>query len=1017
MARTNTGSTANYFTNSVGPFPSGSGVPFTISCWFLSKSASASQNLCVLFYDGNNYHNFSVNNTSNNQLTAGTASQSVGTEVDSDITGVSINRWHHGCGVWASNSSRQVFLNGNAGAANTTASTPLGADEMAVAGFPFGGSVYGPLNGSIAELAIWKRALSASDINLLAAGCSPITVHPDFLVMYCPMTGLNYTKEPDILGKYPLTMTGAMGVSLTEQWISGYWIPEQLLFTSPAVPVSLDISAVTASSVVGGETATLAIPTTADAIVDALAISGGFNTSYPAAFSFSALSASSVSGGKTSTLTISATADAAITASSVVGGETATLVIPSTADAIITASSVVGGKTVTLVIPATADAVVTASSVVGGETATLAIPVTADAVVDALAISGGFNTSYPAAFSFSALSVSTIAGGETSRLDVSIIASASDAVFGGLIASQPVFVSISAYGASAASGQETSELIVSEGATTSSATTGSFIASQPNIVSVAAASSSSATGNLVSETTILASSSFSDSVPGTASPSIVVDSSSVTAPANVGSSGIELSIDFSSVVSLGIIGNLSAGGARSLDIASSYALADSGGVSLEIDVSVSSSDANVLTGGILAELLVNTTSSTALVAPGGETSSIYVTEAAPFSDATSGGIFIGQPVSLNASASGSNAVAGGSGLTIYTSASSSFAGSLVGQGVASISPYVGALSAIATSGFVATELTALVGASWSTSLAAGIIASQETTISIVASWASAATGGIIASYPIAVNVSSSESLVAIGGEASTLSTTVSAITASATAASIETKLIANISSIGCSTVVGNSVAKLLVSIVSSSCSTDTGVTLSYVNVLTSSVISVASTGGFVGSYPIVVNVVASESFSLAAGFSGEVSFSSNALSASVSLGGSTFTLLIPSAAFEVLAAEGNSSRTVFVSVVSPAASIAVGGTLLESSVLLAGLFSESRTGVLLAVASTPSIFVDVESVGSLSLFGNTESSAVFLAGAIFIDSRVSTYSISAVTVAATLTPDIPSLICSWWANS
>ena len=116
---------------------------------------------------------------------------------------VSANTWVHIAGVWASLSSRSVYLNGANKVTNTTTVNSL------TTGYTFigGDNVYpNPCNGLIAFAGIWNIALSDADIASLAAGAAPWKVHPEALVGFLRLVG--QSPEPDIVSPTGWSLTG-----------------------------------------------------------------------------------------------------------------------------------------------------------------------------------------------------------------------------------------------------------------------------------------------------------------------------------------------------------------------------------------------------------------------------------------------------------------------------------------------------------------------------------------------------------------------------------------------------------------------------------------------------------------------------------------------------------------------------------------------------------------------------------------------------------------------------------------
>jgi hypothetical protein len=121
---------------------------------------------------------------------------------------ITTNAWHHVCAVFASPTSRTIYVDGVAAATN--------AQDESVAWPGFGIVEVCRLNtnganatGRVAEAAIWTVALSAAEIDALWRGVPPGRVRPAALFLYWPLWGVAAT-EPDLSGNGRNgTVTGA----------------------------------------------------------------------------------------------------------------------------------------------------------------------------------------------------------------------------------------------------------------------------------------------------------------------------------------------------------------------------------------------------------------------------------------------------------------------------------------------------------------------------------------------------------------------------------------------------------------------------------------------------------------------------------------------------------------------------------------------------------------------------------------------------------------------------------------
>jgi hypothetical protein len=125
----------------------------------------------------------------------------------SAITGVSINTWHHGAGIFVSGTSRTAYLDGAAASENTQDRVPANLDRTTI-GTMHGGTanIFGEWSGLVAETGIWNVALTAGEITMLSLGASPMLIRPQSLVFYCPIIGKN-DPEPEIIGGLNMTYT------------------------------------------------------------------------------------------------------------------------------------------------------------------------------------------------------------------------------------------------------------------------------------------------------------------------------------------------------------------------------------------------------------------------------------------------------------------------------------------------------------------------------------------------------------------------------------------------------------------------------------------------------------------------------------------------------------------------------------------------------------------------------------------------------------------------------------------
>jgi hypothetical protein len=123
--------------------------------------------------------------------------------------GFSATTWNHIAGTWYDDGGTptvQSWFNGTTDGTNTNVSfSESGKSIEAVrVGSISGSGVF--FDGNIAECAMWDAQLVQAEIDILAAGYSPLFVRPASLVAYWPLIGRT-SPEIDIVGGYNMTLT------------------------------------------------------------------------------------------------------------------------------------------------------------------------------------------------------------------------------------------------------------------------------------------------------------------------------------------------------------------------------------------------------------------------------------------------------------------------------------------------------------------------------------------------------------------------------------------------------------------------------------------------------------------------------------------------------------------------------------------------------------------------------------------------------------------------------------------
>lgn len=127
----------------------------------------------------------------------------------------STGTWHHSLLTynWGSTANKpEHYLNGS-NQTRTDIDTPTGTPVNNSTAFYIGseasgGQYYG---GSMAEIAMWNRILSTSEITILSKGFSPLFVRRG-LVMYLPLIG-RASSEVELVGESSGTINGATNIA------------------------------------------------------------------------------------------------------------------------------------------------------------------------------------------------------------------------------------------------------------------------------------------------------------------------------------------------------------------------------------------------------------------------------------------------------------------------------------------------------------------------------------------------------------------------------------------------------------------------------------------------------------------------------------------------------------------------------------------------------------------------------------------------------------------------------------
>jgi len=185
--------------------------PFTMAAWFKCADELDRRMVMSIANSGSDvyYWAITVFNTVQQGWIIARDSGGVGSCLTTNTW--SAGAWHHLCGIFAASDSRRIVLNGDWANSGTSvvSRTPSGVNKTAV-GVNCRSTLQWPMNGSIAEAAIWNVALNQAEVSILAKGYSPLFVRPQNLVEYWNLINLPPVSR---MSGNSLTAAGAVSKS------------------------------------------------------------------------------------------------------------------------------------------------------------------------------------------------------------------------------------------------------------------------------------------------------------------------------------------------------------------------------------------------------------------------------------------------------------------------------------------------------------------------------------------------------------------------------------------------------------------------------------------------------------------------------------------------------------------------------------------------------------------------------------------------------------------------------------
>jgi hypothetical protein len=172
--------------------------PVAFAAWFYPTSFPSTSCMIVIRDSAfNNDFGLYVNTSAQPQIETG---QGGSYDELHTTTAGSANTWMHVFGVWASTTSRSVYLNGGGKNVNTGTYVPSVSGGLTSIGC-YGGGSGGVANGTVAFPTIWAGTglvFSDADVAELAAGLPPWKKFPQYLIACLPLIGAAST-EPDLV--------------------------------------------------------------------------------------------------------------------------------------------------------------------------------------------------------------------------------------------------------------------------------------------------------------------------------------------------------------------------------------------------------------------------------------------------------------------------------------------------------------------------------------------------------------------------------------------------------------------------------------------------------------------------------------------------------------------------------------------------------------------------------------------------------------------------------------------------
>lgn len=195
-----------------------SAVPLSMCCWgYTSVSPGVAQAALGVFNSAsaNQRNLFRLGLTSTLAVGAYVADGAAQSNVTSSAT-ASLNTWFHMAGTWSGANLVVTYLNGGSRASGTLSRTPSGLDRTSMGRQDNAGTDISWASGGTGYLAwpaIWNIALSDTDIAALAKGADPRLIHPEALIAFWPLLGVNSPENNLLSNAAVLSIVGSLSAA------------------------------------------------------------------------------------------------------------------------------------------------------------------------------------------------------------------------------------------------------------------------------------------------------------------------------------------------------------------------------------------------------------------------------------------------------------------------------------------------------------------------------------------------------------------------------------------------------------------------------------------------------------------------------------------------------------------------------------------------------------------------------------------------------------------------------------